>query len=110
MPRCRDITIRSKLYGLVIFSTVGLAAVLGLAGWLLYTYRVNGPVYERLTARKGALGELQPATMFIFQSDLILDVLQSATDADEAKRLTERFHRLEAVYNERRDYWLQHLY
>jgi methyl-accepting chemotaxis protein WspA len=110
MPRFRDITIRSKLYGLVIFSTLGLAVVLGLAGWLLYMYRVNGPVYERLAARKGALSELEPATMFIFQSDLILDVLQSETDADEAKRLTERFHRLEAVYNERRDYWLQHLY
>jgi methyl-accepting chemotaxis protein WspA len=110
MPRFRDITIRSKLYGLVIFSTVGLAAVLGLAGWLLYTYRVNGPVYERIIARKGALGELEPATLQILQSYLVLNLLQGANDPDEVKRLTERFHQLEKTYNERREYWLEHLY
>jgi methyl-accepting chemotaxis protein WspA len=109
MPRFRDVTIRSKLYGLVICSTVGLAVVLGLAGWLLYNYRVNGPVYEVIIARKGALGELQPSSLNVGEAFLALYQVHNGADAAEINRFTARFRQLEKDYRERREYWLQHL-
>jgi hypothetical protein len=54
MLRWRDLTIKAKLYGLVLFSGIGLSAVLGLSLWVLYQYRVNGPVYQRLSQRAAA--------------------------------------------------------
>ena len=56
MLRFRDITIKTKLYGLVLFSALGLAAVLGLSLWVLHEYRVNGPVYERIMSARRRSG------------------------------------------------------
>ena len=46
MMRLSDVTIRTRLYALVITTTVGLAAVLSLSAWVLQRYRVEGPVHK----------------------------------------------------------------
>ena len=48
----RSVTIKNKLNGIVLFSTLGFACVLALALFLLATYGINGPLYKRLTLRK----------------------------------------------------------
>ena len=63
MSSFHDLTIKTKLHGLVLLSAVGLSAVLGLSLWVLHEYRVNGPVYDRLNRRAMALGEVEPATL-----------------------------------------------
>jgi hypothetical protein len=63
--RLNDIPIRTKLYAMVAISAAGLAAVLGLSVWVLHTYRVNGPIYDRLILRKSALSDVAPATFLL---------------------------------------------
>jgi methyl-accepting chemotaxis protein WspA len=109
MRRISDYSIRAKLYGLVAFSTIGVAAVLALAGWLLAEFRVNGPVYERIIRREDALGEFRPAALYIIWPYTIAGQLKAETDPAEARRLIDRFRKQEEVYNQRRDYWLARL-
>jgi methyl-accepting chemotaxis protein WspA len=110
MLRLRDVTIKAKLYGLVVFSAVCLVAVLGLALWVLYEYRINGPLYDHLSRRAAALGEVEPATFYVARPYLVLLELGAATDAAEVRQLTEEFARFENQFNERVAYWTEHLY
>src|SRR5262245_32261764 len=109
MARVNDVTIRSKFAGIVLISTLGLMAILTLASYLLATYRVNGPVYERIIKRKGALADFQPTPLFLVEPYAVLSRLKDATDPAEVKRLTERVHKFEAEYHQSRDFWLKEL-
>jgi methyl-accepting chemotaxis protein WspA len=109
MPKFRDVTIKTKLYGLIVFSALGLAAVLGLALWVLFEYRINGPVYERLSRRTAALAEVEPSVFFLVQPYLALEEMSTATDPAEVQRLTEAFRRRETLYQEREAYWQENL-
>jgi methyl-accepting chemotaxis protein WspA len=106
----RNLTIKAKLYGLIVFSAVGLSAVLGLALWVLYEYRINGPVYDHLSRRAQALGEVNPATFFTIQPYLALLEMSTATDPAEIQGLKEAFDRHEAQFKEREAYWQENLY
>jgi methyl-accepting chemotaxis protein WspA len=100
-------TIKQKLYTLVIASTVGLVAILGLAVYLLATYRVNGPVYDRIIKRNGALVEMEPAVLFAIRSYFTVSQLKDATDPAEVRQLRDRYRDLESNYHQRRDYWVK---
>jgi methyl-accepting chemotaxis protein WspA len=110
MLRLRDVTIKAKLYGLILFSAVCLSAVLGLALWVLYEYRINGPLYQRLSLRAAVLGEIEPATFYVARPYLVLLELGAATDAAEVRQLTEEFARFENQFNERVAYWTENLF
>jgi methyl-accepting chemotaxis protein WspA len=103
--RLNDVTIRTKLYGLVAISAGGLAVVLGLALWLLYEYRVNGPVYAHLIARKSALSDVEPATYVLLEPYFTLYQLNQATEPAEIERLTQEFRRLQTNCRRRQEYW-----
>jgi methyl-accepting chemotaxis protein WspA len=109
MPRFRDITIRAKLRGLILVSTVVLTAILVLAVWLLAYFRVNGPVYERIIKRKGALSDLEPAVLFILEPFSALSQLKDATDPADVKLLRDSYRSREADYHRRREHWLREL-
>src|SRR5262249_9944140 len=89
MLRLRDVTIKAKLYGLILSSVVCLWGVLGLAFWVLYESRINGPLYNRLSLRAAVLGEIEPATFYVARPYLVLLELGAATDAAEVRQLTE---------------------
>jgi methyl-accepting chemotaxis protein WspA len=110
MNRFRDVPIRRKLYGLVGFSTAGLAAVLALAGWMLYNFRVNGPVYDHLMARKNATLEFQPNTLFLVEPYLILTEAVAAEEPARVPPLLERYRQLEEAYQQGKDRVAEHLY
>ncbi len=110
MLRFSDITIKSKLYGLVLFSAFGLAAVLGLALWVLHEYRVNGPVYDRIMRRTTALAEVEPSSFYTVESYLILVELSVTTDEKEIRQLIDEFNAHEKLFNDREVYWTEHLF
>jgi methyl-accepting chemotaxis protein WspA len=104
-----DLTIKAKLYGLVLFSALALSAVLGLSLWVLYEYRVNGPVYDRLSRDAAALAEVQPSTFDMARAYLVLLQLSATNDPAQINRLHERFDGLETDLRERQAYWAAHL-
>jgi methyl-accepting chemotaxis protein WspA len=106
----RDVSIRAKLYGLILFSVIGVSAVLGLSLWVLYQYRVSGPVYDRISRRSSALAETEPATFFVGRAFLALYMLATAADATEAQQFRARYEELERHYQEREKYWTENLY
>ena len=110
MLRFGDLTIQAKLRSLVLFSAIGLAAVLGLSLWVLHEYRVNGPVYERLNRRATALGEVEPATFQMARPYVVLLQIADATVPAERRRLTQEFDKFEKEFNEREAYWNENLY
>jgi methyl-accepting chemotaxis protein WspA len=110
MIRLRDISIKTKLYSLVLGSAVSFALVLGLSYGVLNYFRVNGPVYKRIMARQGALGELEPAALFAERPYMILQHLRDTKDAAKIKQLIEDFHKLENKFRERKDYWQVEVY
>src|SRR5665213_412656 len=109
MPRFRDLSIKAKLYSLIAFCAVCLSAVLALSLWILYEYRINGPVYDRISLRTTALAEVEPATFYTADAYLVLVELSIATDPGEIKRLTEEFVGLETQFSERESYWTENL-
>jgi methyl-accepting chemotaxis protein WspA len=110
MLRFQDISIKSKLYGLAILSVVGLAAVLGLAHYVITTYLVGGSAYERIALVKELKGEQSPPTIFLGPSYIILREVRSVTtDPSELQRLIDRYHQREALFQDRYRYWVRNL-
>src|SRR5215469_12784753 len=101
----RNATIKTKLYGLILFSALGLSAVLGLSLWVLYEYRINGPVYDHISQRQSALAETEPSIFFMVQPYLALVEMSTTTDPAELQRQKETFDRHEARFHEREAYW-----
>jgi methyl-accepting chemotaxis protein WspA len=110
MLRFRGLTIRAKLYGLVLVSAIGTTLVLGLALWVLHEYRINGPRYDRISRREAALAETVPSVFYTAHPYLILVELSTTTDPEKVRQLKEDLARDEARFNERKAYWTEHLY
>ncbi len=110
MVRFRDLTIKAKLYGLVFFSAVGVTAVLVLSLWVLYEYRVNGPIYDRISRRENAIADVEPAVFFVAHAYLALVELSTATDKDQKEQLKQDFKNHENNFLDREDYWRKNLY
>ncbi|HLJ95067.1 MAG TPA: methyl-accepting chemotaxis protein [Gemmataceae bacterium] len=110
MLRFGNTTIKAKLYGLVLCSAVGVAAVLSLSLWVLYEYRVNGPVYERLSRRAMALADLSPSTFYTARPYLALLQMSTTTDPAFMERLNQAFAKLEKDFRDREAYWIDNLH
>lgn len=109
MLRLRDVSLRTKLYTLLIAYTVTMAGIMGLRGYLLSRYSVGGPVYVDLTQRKDLVGEMLPPPLLIGRPFLMLQEIENTTDPAEIRRLTSLFKEYEAQYHDRREYWLKKL-
>ena len=109
MLRLRDLTIKAKLYGLILFSAIGLSLVLALSVWVLYEYRVNGPVYDRLNRRAAALAEVEPSVFYVGHPYLVMHEMATTTDSAELKRLNETFNDQEKLVSAREAYWSENL-
>jgi len=103
-------SIKARLYSMVAASAVGLALVLGLTGWILYQYRVNGPVYEHLKLRMNVLSEIEPATFQLTDPYFVLQEMNAAIDPGEIKKLEDKFTALEDHYKKRQKDWERDLF
>jgi methyl-accepting chemotaxis protein WspA len=107
MPHLRDVSLRTKLYALVIGYSVLVAGVLVLAVLLLRTYRVHGPVYEEIATDYKLLNDVDPPSMNVGAAYLMLSEIDSnINDQTEVRESTAKFRAYEAKYLERRAYWL----
>lgn len=109
MPRLRDWSLRTKLYGLVLGSALVVAAVLGLSSWLLLEFRVDGPVYQSLARKRELFAEIQPATLTVIQPYLTLNQLMAAEDDQKVRQLEARFQQEAKAYLDAHNRWAQEL-
>src|SRR5687768_11190658 len=105
MTNWRLTTIRAKLYALVAFSTGTLLLVVLLAWWLLYTYRIDGPLYRQIKGYAGIVSELEPATLAITRPYHTVLRLSLATDANEISQLETRLAEQESAFRGRVDFY-----
>jgi methyl-accepting chemotaxis protein WspA len=110
MLRLNNLTIKAKLYCLAIFSTLGLAIVLGLSLWVLHMYRVNGPVYERIIRRVEALGDTAPSKFYTLKPYFILQQMSTTSDQKQIEHLTQEFNDFETQFRDKETYWTEHLF
>ncbi|HEX4612151.1 MAG TPA: methyl-accepting chemotaxis protein [Urbifossiella sp.] len=106
MIRLRDISLRTKLYALVIGYSVLVAGVLVLAGYLLRTYRVSGPVYEEIATNSRLINDSEPAVFNLGIVYLYLQELDSMSDPTEIRETIQKVRDFEAKFLEKRAYWL----
>jgi methyl-accepting chemotaxis protein WspA len=105
MFRLRDVSLRTKLYALIIGYTVTMAAVLGLRAYLLARHSIGGPVYQGLSQRKEVVNEMLPPPLLIGRPYLMLLEIETTEDPAEISRARTAFDDYEAQYTQRRDYW-----
>ena len=101
MIRLSDYRIQSRLYAQLIFSCVGLGAVLALAIYQMYQYRVSGPVYQKIELYNDFGLEISPPTLSAGQAYLVMQELETETNPDEIRRLKDRFSDLESLFEKR---------
>jgi methyl-accepting chemotaxis protein WspA len=106
MFRLRDVSLRTKLYLLLIAYTLTMAAIMGFRGYILTRYSVSGPVYADLAQRKELVGEMLPPPLLIGRPYLMLHEMETTTDPSEIRRLKARFKEYETNYHQRREYWV----
>ena len=101
MLRLSDYRIQTRLFALLIFSCVGLGAVLALAVYQMHQYRVSGPVYQKIELYNDFGLEISPPTLSAGQAYLVLQELETETNPDEIRRLKDRFSDLESLFEKR---------
>jgi methyl-accepting chemotaxis protein WspA len=109
MPRLRDVSIRTKLYGLLIGYTAVVAVVLLVTGLIQLRYRINGPVYTDLAAHKQLENEMTPAVLLINSPYLALQELETAKDPAEIRDLVRHYREFKTAYSRQQKYWLDRL-
>ena len=109
MIRLRDVSLRTKLFALVIGYTVLVGGVLWLSAYEMNHYRVHGPVYDRIAEDKELLIETAPPPLNLGASYLALQEIDSANDPGEIRESLQRFRKYESDYFTQRDYWLKKL-
>ena len=101
MIRLSDYRIQTRLYALVIFSCVGVAAVLGLAVYQMYQFRINGPVYRQIELHSRLASEVTPPTLSARPAYLILQEMETETNPEELQKLKDRFAEYDAMFERR---------
>jgi methyl-accepting chemotaxis protein WspA len=103
MPNWRLSTIRAKLYALVAFSTGTLLLVLLLAGWLIYRYRIDGPLYRSIQGYQQTISKLEPAVLAVTRPYQTILRLSGATEPSEVAQLEARLAEQENAYRDQVD-------
>lgn len=109
MSRLNHVSIRTKLYGLLLGYTVVVACMLVFTGYISYTYRINGPIYRKLVDEYELMVETAPPTLFIQGPYVSLQELETSTDPGEIRDLKELYAKRVSMYYKDRDDWLTRL-
>jgi methyl-accepting chemotaxis protein WspA len=105
MMRLRDITIRTRLYALVIISTVSLAALLCLSILVLNQYRVEGPVHQETKLIAQLQNEMEPSYYAIYRPHLVVEGLATTADPAAVNARVEELNEMEQSFRDRQEYW-----
>jgi len=107
MIRLRDVSLRTKLYGLLFAYTLTVVVGVLLAGALMEHYRVGGSVYHEMMEQKHLADDMTPPPLLIGRVYLMLQEMETATVDDERRQLEARYREYEAEYHESRRKWLE---
>ena len=73
--RLSNLSIRLRLNLLLVFSTLGVVALLGLALYLLATLRIGSPMYKEIIGDKELQILSEPAVLYLGDAYLVLQML-----------------------------------
>ena len=105
MIRLRDVSIRTKLYALVIGYTVLVTGGLATAIYLLTTYRVHGPVYQQIADDMNLWNDTDPPKMNLGSAYLMLVEMESDTNPLTVQENIQKYRTFEANYHGKRSEW-----
>jgi methyl-accepting chemotaxis protein WspA len=106
MLRLRDVSLHTKLHGLLLAYTAIVVAVLALAGFLLARYRVGGPAYREVGEHKELVNEMTPPPLLIGRVYLMLQEVETAATEEDRRSATAKYRDYKADYERRREFWL----
>ncbi|VTT96877.1 methyl-accepting chemotaxis protein : Methyl-accepting chemotaxis protein OS=Singulisphaera acidiphila (strain ATCC BAA-1392 / DSM 18658 / VKM B-2454 / MOB10) GN=Sinac_4835 PE=4 SV=1: MCPsignal [Gemmataceae bacterium] len=98
----KNVSVRARLFALVAVNALGLVAVLALAAYVTYTYRVGGPVSDRLSAVQEFQARVSPATLYVRGAYVTCQEIADAATPAEVAALTGVLREHEAAFA--RDY------
>ena len=99
MLRLTNYSIRFQLFLLVILATITTALIMGLAAYLLRTYRIGGEVHQPIKRKRDALTEISPPRIYLIELYLSLQELETAKGSGLVQILRE-FEDHVSAYNE----------
>jgi methyl-accepting chemotaxis protein len=89
-------------FGIILLLLVAIT-VSGLN--TIETYKVNGPVYQRIMQGKDLLADILPPPLYVVESWAAILELSSTTDKSEIDSDAANLAKLKKEYDERREYW-----
>ncbi len=107
MLRLRDVSLRTKLYGLLIAYTLTVVFGVILAGILLERYRVGGPVYQTVAEQRDLSNDMSPPPLLIGRVYLMLQEMETAGTTEERRQAETRYREYVADYHDKREKWLK---
>ncbi len=98
-----------SIYAMLAILLLGFAVI----GYLFYNTieetKVNGPLYSEIIEQKDIIADFLPPPEYIVESYLTTFQLASPQRAPDRELLVEQFQLLSKEYDERHDYWQNHL-
>ncbi len=100
-----NLSMRSKLFSLIVVSTLGMIC-LGLVSYnLLEEVKVGGPLYGKITDGKDLIADILPPPEYIVESYLVVTQISGETDRYKVQQLVDRLSVLKTEYYDRHDFW-----
>jgi methyl-accepting chemotaxis protein len=109
MDSFRNMSVRVKLYVLVMVFGLGFLAFGLTAHRTVELLRVNGPYYARIVQGKDLIADVLPPPEYLIESYLLVLQLTSEDDSRVRDRLRARIVKLREEYEQRHSYWVQEL-
>jgi methyl-accepting chemotaxis protein WspA len=100
--RLSNLSIRLRLNLLLVLSTLGVVAILGLALYVLMTFRIGSPMYQAILAEKELQGLSQPAILYVGQAYIQLQMLETSTNPAEIAYLKKLYETHVRAYEQAR--------
>jgi methyl-accepting chemotaxis protein len=105
----KDFKVRSKLGIVAAVGVAGLLAFAILAHLTLSEVMINGPMYKRVVKDNHLIADVVPPPEFVIDIYLTAQELSDAKNPEELQTLLDRYRRLVADYERRRDFWEKNL-
>lgn len=101
-------TIQARLWATFGGLVVGFLIVGGLALQTIDQVKIGGVAYSRINDSNMVLADVLPPPEYVVEAYLVASQLTYVTDAAEIAQLEGRIHDLQAVYEDRHQYWTGH--
>ena len=94
-----------RLLALIVTVAVLVEGV--VVNFLLEDTKINGPIYQRITADKDLLADILPPPAYVIESYLVLSRCMLEEKPAELRKLAEKIPTLKEDYEKRRTFWAE---